>query len=185
MPDRGVGRGAPFQPGDPHAMHAKATAAPKETDSASRLARAVAIAGLLIWALGSSGCEEARKAMAELEGAAIVAPAKPAAAPQNVIPTADPIEVLTVVIEDERSLARVATGLGATIDDIMVDNGLDDSRVAAGTTLKVRTTQSRLARYLQARERRQARRAKREAARKAKRKKKPGKPAKGARASAR
>ena len=122
--------------------------------------------------------------MGELEAATIAAPAEPAAKPSNVIPTADPIEVLTVVIEDERSLATMASALGATIDDIMIDNGLDDSRVSAGTTLKVRTTQSRLKRYLQARERRQVRRAARAEARRSKNKKRPGKPAKRARASA-
>lgn len=120
--------------------------------------------GLALAALLAGGCDEARRAMDHIEGAAIVAPKAPDRQAENVIPTAEPIERLTLTTVDERSLAGLATALGATIDDIMIDNGLDDSRVGAGAELQVRTTRSRLKRYLNARARRQARRAERAAA---------------------
>ena len=156
-------------------MQGKATAAHPRARRQRRLDETVAALGLALMVLAVGGCHEIRAAMGELERTAIAAPAKPAVPASNVIPTADPIEVLTVVIADERSLAGLATALGATIDDIMIDNQLDDSRVGAGVALKVRTTQSRLTRYLQARERRQARRAKRDEARRAKSKRRASK----------
>lgn len=72
----------------------------------------------------------------------------------NVIPTAEPIEQLEVTVRGERSLATLSTALGATVDDLMVDNELEDGRIQDGTTLIVRTTRSRLQRYEERRERR-------------------------------
>jgi len=82
----------------------------------------------------------------------MVAPVPPEMRTDNVIPSADPVEMLAVTVQDERTLTQLANSLGATVDDIMIDNRLDDSRVASGTELQVRTTRSRLDRYVKRRE---------------------------------
>ncbi len=131
--------------------------------------------------LASTGCNEVRQAMSELEGAAIVAPTKPEMRTDNVIPSADPVEMLPVVVDGERTLSHLANGLGATVDDIMIDNQLADSRVKSGTELTVRTTRSRLNRYVERRERRRQLKAERARTKKAARLNKRKRPHKKAR----
>ncbi len=134
----------------------------------------------LLLVLSAAGCQEVRQAMNGIESAAIVAPTRSERQTNNVIPSADPVEMLAVTVEGERTLSHLASSLGAIVDDIMIDNQLDDSRVESGTVLQVRTTRSQLNRYikhrrirrLQATARAEARRAKK-AAKRAKRRRRP------------
>ncbi len=110
-------------------------------------------AWLILLATMSPGCKQLEEVGKQLPSAAIIeAPANRSSA-NNVIPTAEPIETFTVVVEKERYLSDIARALGSTVDDLMIDNDLGQSRLKPGLRLRVRTTSSRYARFLQRRER--------------------------------
>jgi hypothetical protein len=122
----------------PHAAHLRLAAL------------AVALSAGATW-----GCD---RADTTLLAPASVTAADPTSRPM-VIPTRPPVESLTLTIEGERSMARLAKALRTTVEELIADNQLASTQLREGMELRIRTTAPQLERYLAQRAARRAREA--------------------------